>query len=73
MLSLSADNDAKNKKKDEELRTKLEAFMLVLIELGIVDEINGLCIRLCMYLFESSTVAIHLNIFLLHMPRMTKP
>ena len=46
-LALCADKDAKSLCRT---RTKLETrLLLVLIELGIADEINGLCIKLCVF------------------------
>ena len=44
-------------------RAKLGALILVLIDSGAADEINGLCMKLCVS--ESSAVAIYVNIFLL--------
>ena len=59
-LALSADKDAKSRCRT---RSKLGALILVLIESGAADEINGLCMKLCVS--ESYAVAIHANIFLL--------
>ena len=56
-LDLSADKDVKN-----QCRTvKLGALILVLIESCAADEINGLCMKLCVS--KSSSAAIHANIF----------
>ena len=51
-LALSADKDAKRQYR---ARAKLGALILLLIESGVADEINRLCMKLCVS--ESSVVA----------------
>ena len=52
-VALSADKDAKSQCRIGE---KLGTFILVLIESGAADEINGVCMKLCVS--ESSAVDI---------------